>query len=546
MKMKVAYLRVSSDEQREKQTIKTQRVEVEKFCAAQKVKLDKFYQDDGVSGTIPLGKRLYGSAIMRDAAAGLIGEIYVLKFDRLGRGTRHFLNAVHRLGQLGVVVRSIMQPLPDGASGTMMMQMWAVIAEWDRNNILATTRAGLQRKAAAGGWTGGLVPFGYRVEGKERDARLVKHEIYADLVHRLFERRAKGESCQVLADYLDARGVPTSRQNPGSVWRSNSVRIIITNPVYTGKRQYGRRQWIKVEDEAGDETRHLKLTPERVIEAKVPVIVDQDLWDRANAMLHRDQLAVMAQAKQNYLLKGLITCGLCGLKFTGCGANYSCGGRNRARQLYGKNGKRCEAPIIRRDGLEAAVWEPIAVFRTKPGAAKVLYELEQQMGGKDRSAADEIAELELLLKNEEAKKDRAVTLFTEGTITRDKLNEQLQRINARIAEAEKRHVELRKLDSEAKIDVIKLGQARATLEALRETDEDPPFEKKRSLVVDLVGGVTITPVEGQDPDIRVQYTFLPHHERYNRQWDGKVLGASSARSSRGASRRAGAAGRAAE
>src|ERR1019366_3234623 len=66
MKMKIAYLRVSSDEQRERQTIETQRAEVQKFCDKESVKLDKTYEDDGVSGTIPLARREPGQRGRQD------------------------------------------------------------------------------------------------------------------------------------------------------------------------------------------------------------------------------------------------------------------------------------------------------------------------------------------------------------------------------------------------------------------------------------------------------------------------------------------------
>src|ERR1039458_10429112 len=80
MKMKVAYLRVSSDEQRDKQTIDGQRAEVQKTCEARGVKLDKIYADDGVSGPIPLPKRPAGAELMRDCEAGLVEEVYIWKF----------------------------------------------------------------------------------------------------------------------------------------------------------------------------------------------------------------------------------------------------------------------------------------------------------------------------------------------------------------------------------------------------------------------------------------------------------------------------------
>ena len=51
------YLRVSSDEQRERQTIETQRVFLEQYCRLYELDVAETYADDGVSGTIPMHER---------------------------------------------------------------------------------------------------------------------------------------------------------------------------------------------------------------------------------------------------------------------------------------------------------------------------------------------------------------------------------------------------------------------------------------------------------------------------------------------------------
>jgi len=270
--MKVAYLRVSSAEQREKQTIETQRAEVEKYCNAQQLKFDKIYEDDGVSGTIPLDRRPTGSDLMRDVEAGLIGEIYTVKMDRLGRNLRDFLNLRHRLKRLGVTTRFILQSIPDGPTGEAMLQMLGSFAELDRTNLLDNMLRGMKRKAATG-WTGGPVNFGYRKEGVKREAKLVRHDTNADIILHLFNAAASGQSCQDLADYMIAHGIPTSRQNPGSVWRATNMWRIIRNPIYMGTRRWGRRRVVHVEDETGNQTKRLELSPENVIESECEAIV---------------------------------------------------------------------------------------------------------------------------------------------------------------------------------------------------------------------------------------------------------------------------------
>ena len=80
------YERVSSEDQRERETIRTQTDELARRLALDPgIVLAGRFTDDGVSGTVPLAERPGGGKLMRAAADGLIDEVQVLRFDRLGR-----------------------------------------------------------------------------------------------------------------------------------------------------------------------------------------------------------------------------------------------------------------------------------------------------------------------------------------------------------------------------------------------------------------------------------------------------------------------------
>ena len=101
------YCRVSSDEQRERQTINTQREFAERYCDLNQTPVHDYYLDDAVSGTVPLEQRPEGARLMADAAAKAFDTVLVYKLDRLGRDARATLNAVGDLEALGVQVRSL-------------------------------------------------------------------------------------------------------------------------------------------------------------------------------------------------------------------------------------------------------------------------------------------------------------------------------------------------------------------------------------------------------------------------------------------------------
>jgi site-specific DNA recombinase len=78
------YMRVSSEEQRDRETIEIQREFLEQYCRLYRLEIAKMYADDGVSGTVPLHERPDGRQLLEDAREGRFTAVLVSKLDRLG------------------------------------------------------------------------------------------------------------------------------------------------------------------------------------------------------------------------------------------------------------------------------------------------------------------------------------------------------------------------------------------------------------------------------------------------------------------------------
>src|SRR5216684_7872981 len=91
------YVRVSTEEQRERQSIATQKEFGARYGHLHQLAVYECYADDGVSGTVLLEQRPAGRRILEDARAGKFDQLLVFKLDRLGRETRLILNAVMEL-----------------------------------------------------------------------------------------------------------------------------------------------------------------------------------------------------------------------------------------------------------------------------------------------------------------------------------------------------------------------------------------------------------------------------------------------------------------
>lgn len=360
------YVRVSTEEQRERQSIATQREFAERYCQLHSLAVHRVYADDGVSGTVPLEHRAEGSQILKDARNGKFDQLLVYKLDRLGRETRLILNAVAELERLGVRIRSMTEEFDTGTStGRLMLTLLSGFASHERDVIRERSTAGTNRVAEAGAWLGGIVPYGYRKRGEKRDARLVISEdpiaglgmSEADVIREVFRLAAvERKSCCVIAARLNDLRVPCAyvrddrlalrgkrKERTSGVWRPGRVRGLITNKTYMGIHEFGKRA--------------VKKRP--LISRPVPAIVAETTWNKAQQTLKVNFLFSARSAKNQYLLRGLIKCGLCGLTYVGVAANrpngkrefyYRCNGAH-SPSVYTKLG-RCRAKAIRGDYLE--------------------------------------------------------------------------------------------------------------------------------------------------------------------------------------------------
>src|ERR1043165_1292379 len=250
------YLRVSTEEQRERQSILTQREFGDRYTALHQFPVYRVYADDGVSGTVPLEKRAEGSQILRDARLGKFDQVLVYKLDRLGRETRLILNAVAELEKCGARIRSMTEEFDTGTStGRLMLTLLSGFATHEREVIRERSSAGITRAAETGAWLGGIVPFGYRKIGEKRTGQLVVSEdtipglamSEADVIREVF-RMASDEkkSCRVIADRLNALCVPCAyvrddrlttvggkrKERTSGVWRPGRIRSLLTSKTY--------------------------------------------------------------------------------------------------------------------------------------------------------------------------------------------------------------------------------------------------------------------------------------------------------------------------
>jgi site-specific DNA recombinase len=236
MKTAAIYARVSSDRQREEQTIASQTSALRAYAAAHEYLVPEgaVFEDDGWSGATLVRP---GLERLRDLAAqGALEVLLVYSPDRLSRKYAYQVLLLEELARHGVDVVFLQSPRADTPEEVLLLQFQGMIAEYEKAQISERTRRGKRHRAQAGcvnALTG--APFGYRYVRKAdgAPARYEVSEAEAAVVREVFRRYTdEGSSLGGLARWLTMAGI---RTRTGQMrWNKSSVWEMLRNPAYQG------------------------------------------------------------------------------------------------------------------------------------------------------------------------------------------------------------------------------------------------------------------------------------------------------------------------
>src|SRR5271163_46986 len=190
MRIAAIYARVSSEQQRETNTIASQTASLVEFAQNHDLEVPKewVFEDEGYSGAT---LERPGLERVRDLAAeGQIQAVLVYAPDRLSRKYAYQILLIEELARQGVETRFLQAPQSATAEDQLLVQFQGMIAEYERAQILERSRRGKRHRARAGeiGVMSGA-PYGYRFIRKSDDAPAFYQVIDAEshVVKRVYE-----------------------------------------------------------------------------------------------------------------------------------------------------------------------------------------------------------------------------------------------------------------------------------------------------------------------------------------------------------------------
>ena len=209
---------------------------------------------------------------------------------------------------------------------------------------------GMREAASRGYFLGSKAPFGYNrikvSDGVKERPTLEFDPVAAPIVQEIFESSRRSNGLKEICKELNGRGIT----HKGRRWQKNVVHYLLTNEAYTGTAVWG----LKSKDEKAGE-------PVRVEGASWPALVSRETFDAVQQGLHERAPAKQRPGRvgSQYLLSGLLRCGVCGRPYSGQGAKsgqfayYVCG------SLFREGAGACTARYLNASKVDGLVIEKV-------------------------------------------------------------------------------------------------------------------------------------------------------------------------------------------
>lgn len=216
-----AYLRVSSRGQVDGDGYPRQQAAITAFCAKHGLTQTAAYSEK-ISGTVDDVERPEFSRMLAeiDANPGTVDAVVVERMDRWARRLIVSELLLDKLRERRVKVFSADRgELLDLASAEldpaviMIRQVLAVVAEFQKSELVLKLRAARERAIARGDYVPGRDPYGSR-PGEQVVLKL------------MLEQRAEGKNFSEIARYMNTLD---TRNRSGGVWKPQNVREILLN-----------------------------------------------------------------------------------------------------------------------------------------------------------------------------------------------------------------------------------------------------------------------------------------------------------------------------
>ncbi|NJO91275.1 MAG: recombinase family protein [Chloroflexia bacterium] len=418
-----------------------------------------------VSGYNESAERKEYEALKKFVQETPVKHVLMWELSRLSRRTHQALKEIEFFSNLGINIHFKKEGLDTysgNATNKMILTILSSVAELERSTIVERSVRGRISSAEQGKRVGfPIMPYGFKDVG----GYIAINEEESLIVKKMYQQAASGEPIRRIASNLNSLNVPTRSTTRGRrrklnngqevtfLWKNNTVRKILKSPLYKGERPY------------------------RDFVVEVPRIIEVELWDKVQDIF-KNRVGYINSTKYEYLLKGKIVCGGCGLTY-GARTDQRYDYKPSFYHCHGRKDKaiRCENGQFATGVLDDNVWSNIMLHG--PSLLGHLSEGEEK-------EEDKVGQIEFYRREIEtlnAKKKSSAKLFVDNYIDEESLKQVHDQIRNDIIIAEN---SIRKLQNE-----IELFKEPDISKKFRDLAANTDFSVRRDLIQQYVDHIKI-------------------------------------------------------
>lgn len=297
-----AYLRYSSEQQREGYSIEAQTDAITNYCLSKNYNVVEWYIDEARSGT-NADREEFQNAI-HDAAKNKFEILIVHKLDRFARNRYDSIIYRQKLKESGVRLESVLERIDDdNPEDIILLSVLEGMNEYYSKNLSREVLKGIKAAALSGRSIGGATPFGLLVNKETR--KLEPDPKYTIIINQIYDMYLSTGSIIEIVEWLESLDI----KNKGRNIKKHGVRSILTNIKYTGTMAYFLNN------------RYQKNKPQLdpvIIENAFEAVVSKEKFDEVQRKLNSVSRGnYKRRRKQTYLLSGIMFGGEDKVKYVG-------------------------------------------------------------------------------------------------------------------------------------------------------------------------------------------------------------------------------------
>ena len=288
----VIYCRVSSKEQMEGTSLESQQAACREYATTKHIEVLKVFVEQGESAKFADRTQLLELIDFCRKHKGSVNVLLVWKVDRFARNVADHFSIKATLGNYGVRIVSVTEPIDANPEGKLMETILAGFAQFDNDIRAMRTVQGMRRKIREGIFPWGP-PFGYKssVTGNEKKTLPdFPDEPTFSLIRRAFAEFGTGAHTQSeMGRLMESWGLVGAH---GKSFAPQSLYQLFTNPFYAG---------ILVDPWSGEEFpgKH------------VPLVTTEDFARVQRVIAARNRSVPHQKEREEFPLRGFARCAAC-------------------------------------------------------------------------------------------------------------------------------------------------------------------------------------------------------------------------------------------